>query len=75
MGKRAAVATTEEEVARLTLAQLNGQIASAEWRFQMVANSQLRKAAYKRLVWYERLRESLHGIPAPARRPHRRNSD
>jgi hypothetical protein len=75
MGKRATVADTEDEVAQLTLAQLNQQVAWAEHRFHDVANSQLRKAAYKRLVWLERQRESLHGIPAPARRPHRRNSD
>ncbi|HEY4405868.1 MAG TPA: hypothetical protein VGN55_14580 [Xanthobacteraceae bacterium] len=49
MGKRAATADSEEELARRTLAQLNGQIALTEW--------------------------SLHGIPAPARRPHRCNPD
>ncbi len=75
MGKRATVVDFEEEVARLTLAQLNRQIAVVEWRFQNVGNSQLRKTAFKQLVWFERQRESLHGIPAPARRPHRRSSD
>jgi hypothetical protein len=75
MGKRGGMADSEEEVAQLTLAQLNRQIATVEWRFQNVGKAQLRKAAFKQLVWLERQRESLYGIPAPARRPHRRNSD
>jgi hypothetical protein len=75
MGKRVAMADSEEQVARLTLAQLNRQIAVVEWRFQNMGNTQARKAAFRRLVWYESLRESLHGIPAPARRTHRRSSE
>jgi hypothetical protein len=50
MGKPATMADSEEEVARLTLAQLNGQIALTEWRFQNVGNAQLRKSAYKQLL-------------------------
>ena len=75
MGKRAAIADSKGELAELTLAELNRQIATVEWRFQNVGNAQLRKSAFKQLVWFERQREALHGIPAPARRPHRRNSD
>jgi hypothetical protein len=32
MGKRSAVATTDEEVAKLTLSELNGQIGLLKWR-------------------------------------------
>ncbi len=67
MGKRSAIAHTEEEVVQLTLAQLNQQIAWLEWRLA-VSNSQLRKGALKHLVWLETQREKLHKVPAPKRR-------
>jgi hypothetical protein len=72
MGTRSAVATTDEEVAALTLAELNGQIAQAEWRYGAMTNAGRRKDAFKRLVWLEAQREKLHEIPAPKRRSPRR---
>jgi hypothetical protein len=62
------MATSEAEVAQLTLRQLNAQIAYAVWRFQYIGKSSLRKDAFKRLLWLEAQREKLHGIPAPRRR-------
>jgi hypothetical protein len=67
MGKRAAIATTEAEVLRLTLAQLNQQIAKTEHRVNSVSNAALRKSAFRLLIWQEAQRETLHGIPAPTR--------
>jgi hypothetical protein len=62
-------ATTEREVAALTLAQLNQQIAWANYRATKMPNSpsSLRKRDMLRLIWLESLREKLHGIPAPDR--------
>jgi hypothetical protein len=61
-------ATTEREVATLTLAQLNLQIAWANYRVtRMRLPHSLRKRSMQRLIWLETLREKLHGIPAPDR--------
>ena len=68
MGRLKGGANNEEEVEKLTLAQLNKLIAHAEWRFGNVGNAQLRKSAFKRLIWLETERERIHQIPAPARR-------
>ena len=68
MGRLKGGANNEEEVEKLTLAQLNKLIAHAEWRFENVGNAGLRKSAFKRLIWLEAEREWLHQIPAPARR-------
>jgi hypothetical protein len=68
MGRLKGGANNEDEAEKLTLAQLNKLIAHAEWRFQNVGNSNLRKSAFNRLTWLESLRERLHGIVAPARR-------
>lgn len=68
MGKRSVIATSEEEVATLTLAELNGQISILKWRAgRPDASASLRKAAFKRLVWLEERRETLHGVEAPDR--------
>jgi hypothetical protein len=67
MRNRSGFAVSEDQLRRLTLAQLNQQIAHAEWRFQNIAKSQLRKDAFKRLIWLEAHREKLHKIPAPKR--------
>jgi len=57
------------------LSELNLLIAGAEWRFDSVTNSNLRKSAFKRLVWLESQRERLHGIEAPERKLAARQSD
>ncbi len=69
MGKRSAVATTDEEVAELTLPELNGQIALLKWRAGRTdVSASLRRLAFKHLVWLEERRETLHGIKAPDRK-------
>jgi hypothetical protein len=70
MGKRSAIRTSEQEVAELSLTELNRAIAACEWRAQSRAIShQLRKASHKQLLWLEAQREKLHGIPPPRRAP------
>jgi hypothetical protein len=69
MGKRSAVATTDEEVAKLTLPELNGQITLLKWRAaRRDTSASLRRLAFKRLVWLEKRREALHGVTAPDRK-------
>ena len=68
MGERSAVADTEEQVAALSLPELNSQIAHALWGYENGGSSQGRKAFFKRLVWLEAQREELHGIAAEQRR-------
>ncbi len=75
MGRLKGGATTSVECEKLTLAELQKLIAHAEWRYSQAGlNSAMRKDAFGRLTWLEAERERLHGIEAPARRPHRRNS-
>jgi hypothetical protein len=64
MGKRAVVATTEDEVAALSLAHVDQQIARIEWRTNGRLSSSLRKSSFKLPVWMEALRQKCHGIPA-----------
>jgi hypothetical protein len=68
-------ANTEAEAEKLSLSELNLLIAGAEWRFDSVTNSNLRKSAFKWLVWLEAQRERLHGIEAPERKLAARQSD
>ena len=68
-------ANTEAEAEKLSLSELNLLIAGAEWRFDSVTNSNLRKSAFKRLLWLESQRERLHGIEAPERKLAARQSD
>jgi hypothetical protein len=69
MGKRPAIATTDEEAAILTLAEMDQQIAWMEFRaYNMELSSSLRMLAVKRLVWLEAKREQLHGISVPMRK-------
>ena len=75
MGRLKGGANTEAEAERLSLSQLNLLIAGAQWRLDAVTNSNLRKSAFKRLVWLEAQRERLHGIDAPERKLAARQSD
>jgi hypothetical protein len=69
MGKRSAIATTDEEVAKLTLPELNGQISLLKWRAERAdMSASLRRSAFKSLVWLEERRETLHGVKAPDRK-------
>ena len=68
MGRLKGGANTSAEAEKLSLAQLELLISGAEWRFDRATNSNLRKDAFKRLIWLEAQRERLHGIDAPSRR-------
>ena len=70
VGKRSVVPDSEDEVAKLSFAELNKAIAICEWRANSNALShQLRKASHKRLIWLEAQREKIHGVAAPSRKP------
>jgi len=58
----------DEEVAEMTLEQLNCKIAHMLWGSENGGTSQGRKSFFKRLVWLEAKREELHGIEAKKRR-------
>jgi hypothetical protein len=68
VGKRSATPETNEDVARLSLRELNAQISRARRGYELSGSSQGCKAFFKRLVWLEAERESLHGVVAPKRR-------
>lgn len=72
MGKRSGMPETKEEVAKLTLAQLNAEIARCLYWAQHGGSSQGCKAFLDRLVWYEKMREDIHSIPAQRRRARRK---
>jgi hypothetical protein len=63
--------STKADVEQMMLAQLNTEIARCLYGIKRSGTSQGRKAFHDRLVWYEQLREEIHGIPAPARRARR----
>ena len=68
MGARSGLPETDEDAAKLSLSDLNGRIASAEYRaLHAKLSASLKKSALKRLVWLEQQREKLHGVPAPKR--------
>ena len=68
MGRLKGGANTEAEAEKLSLTQFNLLIEGAQWRFDAATNSNLRKDAFKRLVWLEAQRERLHGVEAPDRK-------
>ena len=55
-------------VESLTLQQLEKQIEFMTWRMNGDIKRQLRKEAFKQLLWLEAERERLHGITAPERK-------
>lgn len=60
MGKRSAVATTDNKAAKLTLPELNAQISLLKWRAGRAdVSASVRKSASKRLAWLEERREAL----------------
>jgi hypothetical protein len=73
MGKRSGKPDQKAEVAKLTLGQLNSEIERCSIMSDLGGSSQGRKAFFDRLVWYEKMREELHGIPAPRRRARRKS--
>jgi hypothetical protein len=74
MGRRSGVAETEEEVSKLGLDGLNMEIERCRQGAEHGGTSQGRKAIFKRLVWLEKMRQRIHGIPA-ARRLWRRREE
>jgi hypothetical protein len=63
---------TKADIERMTLVQLNMEIARCLHGSEIGGTSQSRKAFFDRLVWYEKLREEIHAIPAPARKARRK---
>ena len=72
MRSRSGMPSTKADVEKMTLVQLNAEIARCLYGAENGGTSQGRKAFFDRLVWYEKLREEIHAIPAPARRARRR---
>jgi hypothetical protein len=68
MGRRSGFPETDDDVAFLTLTQLNRRIGVLAWRVGSGPSSALRKSAFKKLVWLEARREILHGVKAPERK-------
>ena len=68
MGRRSGVPETEEDVAKLSLDEVNREIerckAGASPNGQA---SQGQMSFFKRLIWMEKMRETIHGIPAERR--------
>jgi hypothetical protein len=60
MGKRSGVIEHEEELATLTLAELDAEIRRCKLRLKFATSRQLRKAFEKRVHWLERFREKHH---------------
>jgi hypothetical protein len=68
MGERSGAPETDEDVAKLSLRELNSWISRAEFRaLHLKLSASLKRSAMKRLVWLEAQRERLHGVPAPNR--------
>ena len=72
MRNRSGMPETKADVERMTLPELNAEIARCLHGAEHGGTSQGRKAFFDRLVWYEKMREEIHGIPATARRARRR---
>jgi len=56
MGKRTGVSNREEDIAKLTLQELNTEIARCESRLECAPNAYLKKAFEKRIHWLKKLR-------------------
>jgi hypothetical protein len=75
MANRPTIATTESEAANLTVTELDDQVAMMEGAFQNASGPGSKKAAFTLLVWLEKCRERLHGLPAPRRHLHDNGSE
>ena len=68
MGKRSGAPETEEDVAKLSLQELDLWISHLEFRaLHLKLSASLKKSNMKTLVWLEAQGEILHGVPAPKR--------
>jgi hypothetical protein len=67
MGKRSGVAETKEQVAKMTLDELNAEIERLLQMAYSGSRSAARKECLKRAVWLEQIREDIHGVTAKRR--------
>jgi hypothetical protein len=67
VGKRSGVPRIDKAVSEMSLADLNADIQRCLWGAENGGTSQGRKAFFKRLVWLEKARETLHNVPASRR--------
>lgn len=68
MGKKPHQIQSIEELADLSIDQLNTEIKRCLLGYQTGGSSQGRRAFFKRLVWLEAERDKLHDVPAQRRR-------
>jgi hypothetical protein len=68
MGQRSGVLDHDEDIAKLTLEELDAEIARCTMRMRIAPNLYQRRSFFKRLTRLEALREKLHGVEAPVRR-------
>ncbi len=66
--RRSGTADTPAEVEQMSKPELDFAIQHCIWGYERPGTSQSRRAFFKRLVWLEKQREDLFGIPAPKRR-------
>jgi hypothetical protein len=71
MGQRSKLPETRAEVAKMPLERLNAEIQRCLYGWETGGSSEGRHGFFGRLVWYEKMREEIHGIPAPVRRSRR----
>ena len=67
MGRRSGVSETKEQVAKMTLDDLNAEIERHLGMAYSGAGSAGRKECFKRAVWLEQMREEIYRIPAKRR--------
>lgn len=67
MGKRSGTPDHDEDLEKLTLAELDTAIAQCKLRLDFARTSYLKKAFFRRLTWLEGFREERHGVSAPKR--------
>ena len=67
MGKRSDFPDLESDIAKLTLEELNAEIARCKTRMKIAPTAHLHKAFFKRIVLLETKRESLFGVARPKR--------
>jgi hypothetical protein len=60
MGKRSGVIDGEEDLAKLSLAELDSEIDRCRMRLKLASTSQLRKSFESRIHWLERFRAKHH---------------
>jgi hypothetical protein len=69
MGKRSGFPETDNDIAALSISELNKYISQLELRaMSLKLSASLHKSAMQALARLEIQREKLHGIPAPRRK-------